>query len=143
MRPPVAPAVIAAVLMTVSLAVADDTDKPTVRPIPTARLKLAFPDKPGRATEPVAITSAEELARNPVLKDAADELQKLVNFEKEKLLLFAWQGSGQDKVTLSIGSEGGRSFVYGEYIRGFTRDLRQHLRLFAVPKDLKVVMEGR
>ncbi len=120
---------------------ADDKDKPTVKEIPTKDLKLAFPDKSGRATEPAVVTSADDLAKNPVVRDAADDLKKLVNFEKEKLLVFAWQGSGQDKVTLSIGSEGGQSIVYGEYIRGFTRDLRRHIRLFVVPKDLKVVMD--
>ncbi len=133
-----------AVLVASSLAAtADDKekDKPTVKEIPTKDLKFAFPAKAGKATEPVAVKSADELAKNPVVKDAADAIKKLVDFEKQKLLVFAWAGSGQDTITLSIGSEGGKSIVYGEYLRGRTRDLRQHVRLFAVPKDLKVVVD--
>ena len=61
---------------------------------------------------------------------------------RKKLLVFAWAGSGQDKVTASIGADSNKKpIVYVEYIRGLTRDLRQHVRLFAVPKDLPVEVD--
>ncbi|HVL13334.1 MAG TPA: hypothetical protein VM529_12275 [Gemmata sp.] len=116
-----------------SLAVADDKkdkekDKPAVKEIATKALKLT-PAKMGKATDPTTIKTAEEIARQ-------------IDFEKQSLLVFAWAGSGRDNITASIGADSDKkSIVYVEYIRGKTRDLRQHVRLFAVPKDLKVVVE--
>jgi hypothetical protein len=122
---------------------ADDKekDKPTVKEIATKDLKIAFP-KMGKATEPTAITSAEDLAKNPVVGAAADDIKKHIDFEKQKLLVFAWSGSGGDRITASIGANSdGKSIVFAEYLRGKTFDLRQHVKLYAVPKDLKVVVE--
>lgn len=137
-------AVLTAVLVS-SAALADDKDKgkdkPTVRAIPTKDLKVTA-QRGGKVSEPASVTSEEELAKSPVVGPAADDLKKLIDFQKEKLLVFSWSGSGEDVVTLSIGAEGKDSIVYGEYIRGRTKDLRTHVRLFAVPKDLKVVIEN-
>lgn len=122
---------------------ADEKDKPVVTEIATKDLKVA-PAKGGKPKEPVTVTSAEELAKNPVVGGAAEELKKSVNFDKQKLLVFAWAGSGQDVVTASIGADSDKKpIVYVEYLPGRTRDLRQHVRLFAVPKDLKVVVDGK
>ena len=129
-----------------SLAVADDKkdkekDKPAVKEIATKDLKLA-PPKMGRATEPTTVKTAEELKKNPVVGAAAETITKQIDFEKQSLLVFAWAGSGRDTITASIGADSDKKpIVYVEYIRGKTRDLRQHVRLFAVPKDLKVVVE--
>ena len=118
-----------------------DKDKPTVKEIATKDLKLTHP-KMGKATEPATIKTAEELKKNAVAGAAAEEIAKQVDFEKQSLLVFAWAGSGQDKITASIGADSDKkSIVYVEYLPGKTRDLRQHVRLFAVPKDLKVVVE--
>jgi hypothetical protein len=117
-------------------------EKPTVKEIPTKDLKIMFSVREkGKATEPTTITSAEDLAKNAILKDAADDIAKQIDFAKQKLVVFAWPGSGGDKLTASIGAEGGKSIVYVEYIRGRTRDLRPHVHLFVVPKDLKVVVD--
>jgi hypothetical protein len=128
-----------------SLAFADDEkkdkDKPTVKEIATKDLKVTFP-KMGKVTEPATIKTAEELKKNPVVGAASEAIAKQVDFEKQNLLVFAWAGSGQDKVTASIGADSDKkSIVYVEYLPGKTRDLRQHVRLFTVPKDLKVVVE--
>jgi hypothetical protein len=111
------------------LAAADD--KP-VKEIPTQGLKIV-PPKGGKATAPTEIKGAEELAKNEALKGAADAIAKQVNFEKEKLVFFAWSGSGQDKVAPDAKAPG--TFTY---TRGLTRDLRRHVRLYAVPKGAKV-----
>ena len=131
------------VLFAASVAVADDKekDKPAVKEIATKGLKVTFP-KTGKATEPTTIKTAEELKKNPVVGAAAGEIAKQIDFEKQSLLVFAWAGSGQDKITASIGADSDKkSIVYVEYIRGKTFDLREHVRLFVVPKDLKVVVE--
>src|SRR5262245_17386622 len=107
-------------------------DKPAVKEIPTKDLKIAFP-KGGKASEPTEIKTADDLAKSPVLKDAADDIKKQVNFEKEKLVLFAWSGSGQDKIKPVENNTG--AFIYS---LGLTRDLRMHTHLFVVPKDAEV-----
>jgi hypothetical protein len=118
-----------------------DKDKPTVKEIATKDLKLNLA-RGGKATEPTTISSTEELAKNPTVKDAAHDIKKQIDFEKEKLIVFAWSGSGGDKVTASIGADSNKKpIVYVEYIRGLTRDLRMHVRLFIVPKDLKVEVD--
>jgi hypothetical protein len=118
-----------------------DKDKPTVKEIATKDLKITFP-KMGKATEPTAIASADDLAKNAVVGTAAEEIKKQIDFEKQKLLVFAWSGSGGDRITASIGADSdGKSIVFAEYLPGKTRDLRQHVKLYAVPKDLKVVVE--
>ncbi|HEY1190709.1 MAG TPA: hypothetical protein VGE74_23965 [Gemmata sp.] len=112
-------------------------DKPVVKELPTKELKVA-PARGGKATEPTEIKSAEELAKNAVLKGAAEEVKKLVDFGKEKLLVFAWSGSGQDKVAVTGETEDGKTALTVTYTRGLTRDLRQHVKLFVVPKDAEV-----
>lgn len=120
-----------------------DKDKPTVKELPTKDLKLTHP-KDGKPTEPTTVKSAEELAKNPVVGGSAEELKKQIDFDKQKLLVFAWSGSGEDIVTASIGADSkGTPLAYVEYLRGKTDDFRQHVRLFVVSKDLKVVTDGK
>jgi hypothetical protein len=126
----------AALVLAGSFAAGDD--KAAVREIPTKELKVV-PPKGGKATAPTEVKSAEELARNEALKGAAEAIKKQVNFDKEKLVFFAWAGSGQDRVTPDETAPG--TFTH---TRGLTRDLRRHVRLFAVPKDAAVkVVPGK
>jgi len=131
-----------ALLALAPLAAADDKkDKPEVKEIATKDLKVTFP-KEGKATEPATVKTAEELKKNPVVGQSADEIAKQIDFAKQNLLVFAWAGSGQDRITASIGAgSDGKPIVYVELLPGKTFDLREHVRLFAVPKDLKVVVE--
>lgn len=123
-----------AILLVGSAAMADD--KPAVKEIDTKDFKIMAP-RDGKATAPTEIKTADELAKNAMLKEAAEAIQKHVNFQKEKLVLFAWWGSGQDRITSDDKSPG--TFIY---TLGFTRDYRMHVKLFVVPKDaaVKVVM---
>jgi hypothetical protein len=113
-------------------------DKPAVKEIPTKDLKVAFL-KGGNATKPTEIKTADELAKSAALKDAADAIKKQVNFEKEKLVLFSWGGSGRDKITADEKAPGTFKLT-----RGLTRDYRMHIHLFVVPKDAVVkVVTGK
>lgn len=126
----------AAIVFATSLAMADD--KAAVKEIPTKDLKIAQ-QRGGKATEPIEIKSAEDLAKNDQLKGAADDIKKQVDFSKEKLVFFAWGGSGRDKLVADEKTPG--TF---RYTRGLTRDLRMHVHLFVVPKGAEVkVGEGR
>jgi len=123
---------ILAVLFAGSVVIAEE--KPVVKEIPTKDLKIAIPEG-GKAGEPTTITSAEELVKSPILKDAAEELKKQVDFKAEKLLVFAWAGSGQDKLTVTAKEKDKKTVLTIGYTPGRTRDLRQHSKLFVVPKD--------
>jgi hypothetical protein len=126
-------ACVIAILVCVASAAPAADDKPAVREVPLKDLKFKFPDK-ADVNSPAVITSADDLAKSPVLKDSADAIGKQVDFAKEKLVLFTWRGSGQDSVTPAADK---KAAVF-TYQRGLTRDLRQHVRLFAVPKDAGV-----
>lgn len=89
----------------------------------------------GRAEKPTVITNEKELAAAFPDKETLARLTKEIDFTKEKFLFFAWSGSGQDQLTA------GAEKVAGEIVftlkRGRTRDLRSHVRLFAVEKEAK------
>ena len=94
--------------------------------------------KEGDVTKPSEIKSAEELAKSPLFgAGAADKLTKQVDFAKQKLVVFAWSGSGQDKITGEFTTGKGPLAQFG-YTPGETRDLRQHFVVFAVDKKAEV-----
>lgn len=118
-----------------------DKDKAAVREIETKDLKVQ-PPKGGKVTDPVVIASAEDLAKNETVGTFADELKKQVDFAKEKLVVFGWAGSGQDKVAAGEPKTADKkTTVSFTYTPGKTRDLRQHVHLFVVPKDAEVKVE--
>ena len=77
-------------------------------------------------------------------KDAAewfddDELAKLakqVDFGKQVVLLFAWRGSGQDRLDAAV-AESYPEQVFFSLTPGRTRDLRQHVRIFALRSNVQ------
>src|SRR5207244_11701788 len=68
--------------------------------ISTKGLNAAFPQSPGGAGKPEIITSQAQLAKSPALKGAEAEIRKRVNFEKEKLVFIAWNGSCSDRFSI-------------------------------------------
>lgn len=125
---------VAVALFTSTPALADD--KLIVKEIPTKDLKIAMPEN-GKPTSPTEITSADELAKSPALKDAADEVKKHVNFEKEKLVFFAWTGSSGDDLT-AIDLLGRPSLIAFRHTPGAARDQRPHAWLFVMSKEAGV-----
>ena len=94
--------------------------------------------KEGDVTKPAEIKSAEELAKSPLFgAGAADKLAKHVDFAKQKLVVFAWSGSGQDKLAGEFTTGKGPLARFG-YTPGKTRDLRQHFVVFVVDKKAEV-----
>lgn len=100
--------------------------KPTGRPM-------------GRGLVPTEMKTAEDLAKTFPQQEVVAAVQKEVDFGKQKLVLFAWSGSGQDKVSAELVKD---EAVF-TYKPGLTRDLRAHYHLFAVPKDAKVKVAGK
>ncbi len=128
-------AILAVVFLAAPVLAAEE--KSVVKEIPTKDLKVT-PAKGGKPTEPAVIKSADELAKCPVCGGAADDIKKHVDFAKEKLLVFAWSGSGQDKVAVTGATKDGKTELTVTHTPGLTRDLRPHVKLFVVPKDAEI-----
>jgi acetyl esterase/lipase len=62
-------------------------------------------------------------------------LAKQVDFERQIVLLFAWQGSGQDRLEFAVAESAPEQVVFS-YKAGRTRDLREHVKLFALRKNV-------
>lgn len=88
----------------------------------------------GKAGEPTEIKSAKDLAKAFEDEKVRAAIARQVDFANQKLVYFAWAGSGQDKLTVAASSKEGE--VVFQYRRGLTRDLRGHRHLFALPKNL-------
>jgi len=137
---------ILAALFVGSFALADDKgkdkEKLPARLIPAVDLKVKAPDKGGNVSEPAVITSADDLAKSPVVKDAADELKEKIDFDKEKLVVFAWNGRAKDVVgPTAAKTTDKKTTVVFTFTPGATKEDRQHIRLYAVPKDVEVKVE--
>ena len=58
-----------------------------------------------------------------------------VDFEKQLVLLFAWRGSGQDQLEYTV-AESYPEQVTFRYVPGRTRDLRPHVSIYALRKNV-------
>ena len=86
--------------------------------------------------KPIELTSAEAAGKY-IEGDALDALNKQVDWEKQTVLIFAWKGSGQDRMATDISEgEDKRLVVDFIYTAGRTRDLRPHVYVYAVNNDL-------
>lgn len=124
----------AAIVFATSFAAADDK---AVREIPTTGLKINFKSGTGDSTvtKPAVITSAEDIARNAALKDAADALQKQIDFGKEKLVFFFW--GSFDLQQIAPDADRPVTFTYTNRISKSGR-FTTRAKLFVVPKDAEV-----
>lgn len=125
---------LAALFATVALA----EDKKPVQPITAIATEKddKIETKGGKATEPVKVTSAAELEKAVPDEATRTRLAKLVDFKSQVLLIFAWQGSGQDKLDFVV-LESYPEQVPFTYTPGKTKDLRTHVHLYAVRSNVK------
>ena len=85
--------------------------------------------------KPLVLKSEKEAAEH----FDADELAKLtkqVDFAKQFVLLFAWRGSGQDKLDAAV-AESYPEQIFFSHTPGRTRDLREHVRVFALRSNVR------
>ncbi|MEM9347670.1 MAG: hypothetical protein AAGB26_13745 [Planctomycetota bacterium] len=69
----------------------------------------------------------------------ADELKALgeaVDWDRQVVLVFAWRGSGQDKMEASVKETDDGELVQFRYKAGFSRDMRPHTYTYAVRKGV-------
>lgn len=91
--------------------------------------------KNGNAKKPLEIRSAKEAGEH-FDEDNLAKLKEKVDFTKQFVLVFAWRGSGQDKLKYVV-AESYPEQVFFTYKRGRTRDLRQHIYVFALRSNVK------
>lgn len=108
----------------------EDEKKEIVRQLELKDAKID-PRKDGGVVRPMKITSKEELVSTVKDTDTQDAIAKVVDFDKEYVLIFTWGGSGADKLTAA--SE--KDVVTFTLKRGLTKDLRQHAPVFALAKE--------
>lgn len=90
-------------------------------------------DEPTGVDKPMEISSMAALEK-AFGEDKAKELSRHIDFEKQKMMVFRWAGSGQDELFASVeGKDDGQELVFG-YRGGMTRDLRQHAKYYIVDK---------
>ncbi|VTR96687.1 unnamed protein product [Gemmata massiliana] len=90
----------------------------------------------------IEIVSADALAKAPVFRDddGREAIGKQVDFSKEKLVVFAWKGSGTDEISHSPADKDGK--IGFTFRAGTGEDVREsRVRAFAVPKDSKIELK--
>jgi hypothetical protein len=85
--------------------------------------------------KPLVIRTAEQAAEH-FAKDQLEALNKQVDFQKQVVLLFAWRGSGQDRLGYVV-MESYPEQIGFTYKPGRTRDLRPHVHIFALRSNVK------
>ena len=114
-----------------------------VRALPA--VKLAPPPDGGRGSvqKPETVDSARRLAELVPDEKQAKDLAKRIDWDKQRVLVFRWSGSGQDRLEFT---SAGTSPAKVEFVfrPGRTRDLRRHARLFVIARDAKwAVVRGK
>lgn len=85
--------------------------------------------------KPIVLKSQEDAAKH-FGKDALDVIAKKVDFKKQIVLVFAWQGSGGDKLEYLV-LESFPEQIPFSLRPGATDDIRAHSRVFALRSNVK------
>jgi hypothetical protein len=115
-------------------------EKGGVRKLDLTGVTLVYPEQ---LTEPkpVEIKSADELAKAKAFGDAngRDAVKKQIDFAKEKLVVFVWAGSGQDRLKVILNQAANTETTARYFYQpGATDDFVRHAAVFAIPKDVTV-----
>ena len=105
---------------------------PAIRELTVAAKETVF----GKSSwdKPLVLKSAKEAGEFFAEEELA-KLVKDVNFDQQVVLVFAWHGSGGDKLTHAV-AESYPEQVMFKYSRGRTKDLREHVLVFALRSNV-------
>lgn len=96
-------------------------------------LAIAF-EKASR-DKPIVIRSKQAALKVFSAEEAA-KLAKMVDFEQQHVLVFAWRGSGQDNIEYSVLESFPEQVVF-KFKPGRTRDYRPHTRVYALRSNVR------
>jgi hypothetical protein len=85
---------------------------------------------------PTVVRSKAELEKAIDNKEVRDEILKAVKFDQDYLVVFAWSGSGGDRVAFEVAKGAKGNEVVFKRTFGRTDDLREHRKVFAIPKTM-------
>ena len=85
-------------------------------------------------SKPIVIKTAED-ATKYFDADALEALKKEADFQKQFLLVFAWKGSGGDKLNYAI-AESFPEQIFFSLVPGKTDDLCGHVHVFALRSNV-------
>jgi hypothetical protein len=91
----------------------------------------------GKATEPITVSTEKELEKAIPDEVTRKRIAKLVDFKEQKLLVFAWQGSGQDKLSYVVAESYPEQLMF-TYTVGKTDDLRRHVKLYVIRNNVRL-----
>jgi len=96
--------------------------------------------KHGAFNPPTVVTDADGLAKLFPDEDARAAVAKQVDFKMHTLVIFAWSGSGQDGSDVAVLESAPEQLVFTKK-PGRTRDLRTHVKAYAVRNDVKYMVK--
>lgn len=133
-KPQLAIAILFLLLMPAML-FAESKEQPVVEKLDIAPKHAVFED--ATRAKPIGLTSAEDAGKY-FEGEALKQINKQVNWTTQQVLIFAWRGSGGDRMTTEV-KEGPDDSLIVQYIytAGRTRDLRPHTYVYAVRKGVK------
>lgn len=103
-------------------------------PIIELNLELsAEADRDGLA--PYVIRSIRELHQVFTEEEDIAAIRRKINFEEQILLVFAWEGSGRDRLTYTVAESFPEQITF-RIKHGRTRDLRMHTRAMILRKNV-------
>lgn len=124
------------ILLLPALAAREADPEPKTKPVQPREIVVAgLPQMRGRPDAPYSIASEKDLAGMIADREARAAILKRVDFRKERLLLFSWQGEVDDRLTPLAGNAGEANF---EHAYTPSRRAVHYAKLFAVPARAKV-----
>ena len=106
--------------------------------IKASPVNIAF--KNSAFNKPIVVKSKEE-ATKLFGKEAVATLVKAVDFKKQFVLVFAWRGSGGDRLNYTVAESFPEQITFSRQF-GRTRDLRPHSKVFALRSNVKWSVKG-
>ena len=91
--------------------------------------------KTAKRNQPIKITSLKDAAKH-LQKETLEQIKKEVNFQKQFVLIFAWQGSGGDRLKFDV-AESFPEQIFFSIQPGLTDDLRSHVRVFVLRSNVR------
>lgn len=111
-----------------------DPKLPSIKVVKDAKPKPSI-FKAATRKKPLVLRSAEEAAPH-FSEDELAKLKKQVDFDQQIVLVFAWKGSGQDRLTYEVLESYPEQVVF-TYKPGRTRDLRPHVYVYVLRSNVK------
>jgi hypothetical protein len=118
------------------LTAADKDAKDAIRKLDGVKLMKAKPDN--KPTQ-LVFKSTEDVEKFTKDEDTLKAIKAKVDFTKEVVVVFHWQGSGGDRINGAMSADGKEALF--NYTVGLTFDLREHILVFVAPKEAKLTLK--